>query len=923
MSFLTEVSSSGGSSSNLEYSPSSGPSGASGGGEAPGYDYHLPHTKTIDLIGEEFAPRKDSPTITTGSSIAIVTSSGGLPVSSTLFLNSNNILTTLAPLSGSSSSSLLQAISGGQVVTLPNCVPSLGAAPVLTGPTAHGELLSSPPVSSEAPPTVITTLPFNGTGLSDVISHTSLSGGHAHGSAGNPGSNGGNPEENGVLLCNLDELSRYIPETFYSDFNIGEAKLDYLESSGGVTKVSGSMPSFTGTLGVSTSSGPVLSTTTTMASPIFSAPGLPTHFSSAPTPITIQLPTQPQPPQGVKTLTYVQNNVAKNSTGLNTTSLQPVKLTTGFAYTATGEKFSIHGLTDPVHHKQNSTVQVQMKPQTLQLTGLDPSKLAVLQELPDVSKVVIQDKTSNLQSSNLNNLLEDMKQQQQPSTEVVGEEAAPTVGYTTAIPVAVSSLAAGGKKQVLMPNKRSRNIIFAGNSLPQGAIPIQINGLNALPISAVKSIPLSIGSLSGATANAGLANTAMVRKNKLDFIKSPISANKQQQIQHQVVTTHNNNNSLKCPLITTSSGSIYSSSSTTSTSSTSGSSPHKTLGGNNKTCTWVFENGEVCGKTFSKSYNLVVHMRMHEDVRPFCCSLCDQTFRQKAHLQRHETTHGIGVKVSRNSSAAASSSSNLKKRKKKVVLAGNINSQHAGVATSNLQKRLSRVDEKFALKSSSSSAELVKTTTAKFSSAEIDEAIKAAVEGSNLAPGLLSLKREPSQEDEEDLSERPPSKIPHMSVKVEPSEDSKASSSNPSSHLNSQALAVSSSSNNNINIISSSNSSNSQHSHSSSSISSSSTPITAQFVQHPGSTTIVIDNLEDHSPEIQKEILNALLSDHASGTSLFTIQQQHHHHHHTDKASEVVIEDSGTPQSYPPVTVQEFLQENSGAHILVENSQNE
>ena len=72
-----------------------------------------------------------------------------------------------------------------------------------------------------------------------------------------------------------------------------------------------------------------------------------------------------------------------------------------------------------------------------------------------------------------------------------------------------------------------------------------------------------------------------------------------------------------------------------------GSNPH----GNNKTCNWVFENGEVCGKTFSKSYNLVVHMRMHEDVRPFHCSLCDQTFRQKAHLQRHETTHGIGVKV--------------------------------------------------------------------------------------------------------------------------------------------------------------------------------------------------------------------------------------------------------------------------------------
>merc|ERR1719483_1502148 len=74
----------------------------------------------------------------------------------------------------------------------------------------------------------------------------------------------------------------------------------------------------------------------------------------------------------------------------------------------------------------------------------------------------------------------------------------------------------------------------------------------------------------------------------------------------------------------------------------------KTINGttipSSKTCNWVFENGQVCGKTFSKSYNLVVHMRMHEDIRPFACTLCDQTFRQKAHLQRHETTHGIQTK---------------------------------------------------------------------------------------------------------------------------------------------------------------------------------------------------------------------------------------------------------------------------------------
>ena len=61
--------------------------------------------------------------------------------------------------------------------------------------------------------------------------------------------------------------------------------------------------------------------------------------------------------------------------------------------------------------------------------------------------------------------------------------------------------------------------------------------------------------------------------------------------------------------------------------------------GNDQTCNWESNNGEVCGKRFKKRYNLVVHMRVHEDKRPFQCTLCDQTFRQKAHLQRHETTH--------------------------------------------------------------------------------------------------------------------------------------------------------------------------------------------------------------------------------------------------------------------------------------------
>jgi len=77
----------------------------------------------------------------------------------------------------------------------------------------------------------------------------------------------------------------------------------------------------------------------------------------------------------------------------------------------------------------------------------------------------------------------------------------------------------------------------------------------------------------------------------------------------------------------------------------------------NKTCRWKFENGQICGKVFTKTYNLTVHMRMHQDIRPFPCTICEQTFRQKAHLQRHEATHGIDTTVGR-------------KRRKKSLLDG-------------------------------------------------------------------------------------------------------------------------------------------------------------------------------------------------------------------------------------------------------------
>ena len=61
--------------------------------------------------------------------------------------------------------------------------------------------------------------------------------------------------------------------------------------------------------------------------------------------LTIQLPTQPQPIAGVKTVTYVSSiggtpNPTQYQTITTSANLTPVKLTTtGFAYTSTGNCF--------------------------------------------------------------------------------------------------------------------------------------------------------------------------------------------------------------------------------------------------------------------------------------------------------------------------------------------------------------------------------------------------------------------------------------------------------------------------------------------------------------------------------------------------------------------------------------------------------
>lgn len=112
-------------------------------------------------------------------------------------------------------------------------------------------------------------------------------------------------------------------------------------------------------------------------------------------------------------------------------------------------------------------------------------------------------------------------------------------------------------------------------------------------------------------------------------------------------------------------------------------------------------------------------MRMHEDVRPFSCSLCDQTFRQKAHLQRHETTHGLGAKVHRSpaSGGGTPGSTNPKRKRKRsrgsnskntsgsTSLNGTIILPDTPVSVSeNLQRRLAHVSEKFGRGSNSVSA---------------------------------------------------------------------------------------------------------------------------------------------------------------------------------------------------------------------------
>eukprot|EP00188_Purpureofilum_apyrenoidigerum_P001150 Plantae.Rhodophyta-Purpureofilum_apyrenoidigerum.ctg16082.p1 GENE.Plantae.Rhodophyta-Purpureofilum_apyrenoidigerum.ctg16082~~Plantae.Rhodophyta-Purpureofilum_apyrenoidigerum.ctg16082.p1 ORF type:complete len:133 (-),score=13.38 Plantae.Rhodophyta-Purpureofilum_apyrenoidigerum.ctg16082:877-1275(-) len=52
-------------------------------------------------------------------------------------------------------------------------------------------------------------------------------------------------------------------------------------------------------------------------------------------------------------------------------------------------------------------------------------------------------------------------------------------------------------------------------------------------------------------------------------------------------------------------------------------------------------NAKNCGRTFTKKWNLKVHIRLHTGDTPFTCrhESCKKTFRWRSSLKSHEKTH--------------------------------------------------------------------------------------------------------------------------------------------------------------------------------------------------------------------------------------------------------------------------------------------
>jgi len=465
------------------------------------YDYSLPHSKTVDLIGEEFIKKENG---------GVQTQAGG---------------------------GLVQLAQTASMVQRTMATVSTGAA---TTAYATSSQTSLPPLTYTT-----TTIP--------TISTQAASG-----------------EENGVLYCNLDDLSRYIPDNFNFD------TMESMEADSVQDSLSGEL-----------SRVQVLS--------------LPSHLQSS---------------------QYLGS--------------KPINISMG----------------------QGCQYQIQLKPGTslpssFSLPGgfVDTTKLAgqlsVVQELPEVSRLVFQEVKQEEGQDSIVNILETMKQEEPGSLSPLDY----TVSSTSEAPLNLVNNLAKGVKRVVGPvqsqdAKRIKNVYL-------------VQGENGQQL--IQEMPGSTGGYTYATAQRSSPSPGLAQ-DLVQGLPQGLCLDPPSPLGNSIKKEpKSKSNSPKLSLTKTINGTTIPSS---------------------KTCNWVFENGQVCGKTFSKSYNLVVHMRMHEDIRPFACTLCDQTFRQKAHLQRHETTHGIQTK---NFYRTPSS----KRKKKRNPSGEGVNNE----LSKNLQDRLARVNQ--------------------------------------------------------------------------------------------------------------------------------------------------------------------------------------------------------------------------------------
>ena len=502
-----------------------------------------------------------------------------------------------------------------------------------------------------------------------------------------------------------------------------------------------------------------------------------------------------------------------------------------------------------------SSIQTLTIPQVIDTTKL-AGQLSVVQELPEVSKLVFQEVKQEEAGDSIVNILENMK-----SEEPAAGSSMTPLDYTvssTDSPLNLVNPVSKGVKRVTAPvqhipmpdAKKPKNVFVVqghnGQSIIQEVSGLEYTDHRISPIDQMTQDTLQQGvNMLNMDPASPITDIKKEPKSKSSSPKNNTSLNK----------------SINGPAIPSS-----------------------------KTCNWVFENGQVCGKTFSKSYNLVVHMRMHEDIRPFACTLCDQTFRQKAHLQRHETTHGIQSKNIYRQPAASGGSKKSKKKKGQTLSKG-------------LQNRLAKINQNLNKANGEDSAgedfiddeedELYVpngTKGAVMSDTEHSNGFENSLNTSdntslkfnnNINKGDLNMNIITTGHDDDDNStvqdilhtvnsvptleqsllshHQVSSSLPHITKLVESTSINSLpadlvttpTSTLPGTYSLFQSSPAQSSSNILFTTLSAPNTPNKSLSF-----------IDASSVPAPGGhRQVVIDNIDDHSPEIQAEILNALLAD--------------------------------------------------------------